>query len=381
MNVQVTGLLFVLIIFQLLLLSFFLFIQQKGKRVSNTLLGTFFLSICLNLADVFLLRQGIYFAHPALAGWGSCLPLLFGPLLYFFTQSVVYKDFSISLKSWLQFLPFVIFFLLTEIFYLRLPYEKQEKILTDLSLQHMAIAFSFVSVIIFMQFLFYAIASLRLIALYKNATNQLFSDPGQTNVSWLYSTNLFFILIMLAATLNTVLAQTNFARYYLLAFNLVVLAVLVFVIKILLKALQQPGYLSFTGQQDLPGFPVTETNTTVAENTEKEKIVQTAVAYMKSHKPYLEPELTLVQLAAQLSIKPRILSQAINSVLQQNFFDFINHYRIEEATRMLTNPEDKKITILEVLYGVGFNSKSSFNTLFKKYVGLTPTEFRKKQEP
>ena len=66
-------------------------------------------------------------------------------------------------------------------------------------------------------------------------------------------------------------------------------------------------------------------------------------------------------------------------ILQQNFFDFINRYRIEEATRLLTNPEDKKITILEVLYKVGFNSKSSFNTLFKKYTGITPTEFRNKQ--
>jgi AraC-like DNA-binding protein len=63
----------------------------------------------------------------------------------------------------------------------------------------------------------------------------------------------------------------------------------------------------------------------------------------------------------------------------QNFYDFINRHRIDEASRLLTNPADEKITILEVLYEVGFNSKSSFNTLFKKYTGLTPTEFRKKQ--
>jgi AraC-like DNA-binding protein len=55
----------------------------------------------------------------------------------------------------------------------------------------------------------------------------------------------------------------------------------------------------------------------------------------------------------------------------------VNRYRIEEAKRLLTNPPDKKITVLEVLYEVGFNSKSSFNTLFKKYTGLTPSEFKK----
>jgi AraC-like DNA-binding protein len=100
---------------------------------------------------------------------------------------------------------------------------------------------------------------------------------------------------------------------------------------------------------------------------------------MQNEKPYLEPELTLDQLASRLSLKPRVLSQAINVILGQNFYDFINHYRIDEASRLLTNPKDKKITILEVLYEVGFNSKSSFNTLFKKYTGLTPTELKKKQ--
>src|SRR6185503_2829883 len=67
-------------------------------------------------------------------------------------------------------------------------------------------------------------------------------------------------------------------------------------------------------------------------------------------------------------------------VRQQNFFDFINRFRIDEAKLMLTNPKDRKITVLEVLYQVGFNSKSSFNTLFKKYTGLTPTAFRKEQQ-
>ncbi len=100
---------------------------------------------------------------------------------------------------------------------------------------------------------------------------------------------------------------------------------------------------------------------------------------MQTKKPYLEPELTLEQLASRLSLKPRVLSQAINEILEQNFYDFINRHRIEEASRLLTNPKDEKITVQEVFYEVGFNSKSSFNTLFKKYTGLTPTAFRKKQ--
>jgi AraC-like DNA-binding protein len=101
--------------------------------------------------------------------------------------------------------------------------------------------------------------------------------------------------------------------------------------------------------------------------------------YMQSNKPYLAPELTLEELATQLSLKHRILSQTINESPGHNFYEFINRYRIKEASRLLTNPKDEKIAVLEVLYEVGLNSKSSFNTLFKKYTGLTPGDFRKKQ--
>src|SRR2546423_5374579 len=108
MNVGFSSILLALIIFQLLFLSSFLFTQEKGRKVSNILLGLFFLSISLNLLDVFFFRIGAYSSCPWLAGWGSCLPLLFGPFIYFYTESVLNKDFTITFKSWKYFLPFII---------------------------------------------------------------------------------------------------------------------------------------------------------------------------------------------------------------------------------------------------------------------------------
>ena len=58
--------------------------------------------------------------------------------------------------------------------------------------------------------------------------------------------------------------------------------------------------------------------------------------------------------------------------------DFVNEFRIKEAKSILKDPSKKEFTVLEILYEVGFNSKSSFNTAFKKHTGLTPTQFRKK---
>jgi AraC-like DNA-binding protein len=382
MTVSIPDILFILLIFQLLFLSFFLFTNNKGKRVSNILLGSFFLCICLNLVDVFLLMTKVYYSNTSFALWGSCLPLLFGPILFLYTQSVLYKDFSFSGKKMKHFLPFIIFFTLTELTYLLQPRNIRENILNNIVDSRLPRAAYLVSLLIFMQFLFYVFASLRLIGKYKKAASENFSNSRYINVSWLYSTMVFFMLIMFLSTVNGLLSLTFWAKYYFLALNLIVFAVLMFINQVLLKALRRPYFFSFSENSDnIDSLPIAlRSGSSGPESAEKEKILQQILQYMRDRKPWLEPELTLDQLAAQLSIRPKILSQLINEKLQQNFFDFINRYRIEEAGRLLINPVDKKITILEVLYEVGFNSKSSFNTLFKKYTGLTPSEFKKKNQ-
>ena len=245
---------------------------------------------------------------------------------------------------------------------------------------HFPALLSVVSLSIFIQFLSYVIISLNLVSRYKNASGQFFSDRKNSDVSWLYNTLTFLILIIIVSILNGVIVQTIWAKYYLAIFNIVIFLMLVYIIRVMLKVLRKPDffYLSEEGPLHLqsPGSKLKGTLRPV--NNETGRIAQIVLEYMKNNRPYLDPELTLDQLAKQLSLKSRLLSQVINDELGQNFYDFINRYRIEEASRLLTNPKDPKITVLEVLYEVGFNSKSSFNTLFKKYTGLTPSEFKKK---
>lgn len=97
---------------------------------------------------------------------------------------------------------------------------------------------------------------------------------------------------------------------------------------------------------------------------------------MIEQEPYLEPSLTIQELANQIEMPVRDLSLLINHHLNQHFFDFVNEYRIQRAMKILKDPTKKELTILEILYEVGFNSKSSFNTAFKKYTNLTPTKYR-----
>jgi AraC-like DNA-binding protein len=316
-----------------------------------------------------------------LAGWGSCLPLLFGPLIYLYTRSVLYEDFSSHKKHRIHFLPFLIFFTATETYYQSQPNEIKEQIMTNILNHQIPLYISIVSIIIFIQFLLYLFASLQLIAAYKKEARQFVSSNSQYSVSWLSSTILFFLLIILITIINSLLAQTVLASYYLIVFNILVLTMLIYIMNVFLKALKTPYFFSFSEEGHVvnPVTPSSYNRHYQLEKEEMEKIVLAVQHYMQNGKPWQEPELTLNQLASRLSLKPRQLSRAVNDILGQNFYDFINRYRIEEASRLLTNPKDDKITILEVLYEVGFNSKSSFNTLFKKYTGLTPTAFRQKK--
>jgi len=98
---------------------------------------------------------------------------------------------------------------------------------------------------------------------------------------------------------------------------------------------------------------------------------------MEQNNPYLNHLLTLENLASQLTLLPRYLSTLINRHFEKNFFEFVNYYRIEESKHPLTSAANQKTTMLNIMDGAGINSKATFNTFFKKLVGVTPTQFRK----
>jgi AraC-like DNA-binding protein len=105
----------------------------------------------------------------------------------------------------------------------------------------------------------------------------------------------------------------------------------------------------------------------------KEKLLQ----YMEADKPYLKSDLKISELADALGVPAYQLSQTINDGFLVNFYDFINKYRIEEAKKLLIG-DTRNYKILAIAYEVGFNSKATFNRVFKSSTGLTPSDFRER---
>lgn len=98
---------------------------------------------------------------------------------------------------------------------------------------------------------------------------------------------------------------------------------------------------------------------------------------MTNEMPYLENNLSLSMLAEQLNISANQLSQLLNEYLNKNFYDFINTYRLKEFKEGVKDPKNSHFTLLSIAYQCGFNSKTTFNTFFKKATGKTPSEYYK----
>lgn len=101
------------------------------------------------------------------------------------------------------------------------------------------------------------------------------------------------------------------------------------------------------------------------------------IMLMENEKPFLDPELSLFKLASQLMLPSHQLSYVINKGFNENFYQFINRYRIEEAKKMIQDSKMEHLSLIGIAFEVGFNSKTVFNTTFKKSTNQTPSEFKK----
>jgi len=98
---------------------------------------------------------------------------------------------------------------------------------------------------------------------------------------------------------------------------------------------------------------------------------------MEKEKLFLDSEITIEKIAEHIQSSRHHLSQVLNEGLHRSFYDFINYYRVEEAKHLLADPKRVEHKIASIAYDAGFNSLSTFNDIFKKHTGITPSQYRK----
>jgi AraC-like DNA-binding protein len=222
--------------------------------------------------------------------------------------------------------------------------------------------------------LIYIILTLATLHKYRKELKRIFSYTERIDLVWLSLIIVAFMLMWLVDLANIVmirLLQESYSRELVDFLSMISIFInFAFATAIVFKGLRQPNIFSGLKAEQKYGklrLSKPEVNQHIL------KLEQ----FLEQEKLYLNPSLTINDLAESVSIPARQLSQVINDKLKQNFYDFVNSYRINAAIEMFKNPNHDDKTILEILYDVGFNSKSSFNHIFKKKTGETPSQFRK----
>ena len=354
MKIELQSIIHILVAFQAFLFASFLFLFKIGK-LSNRLLGSICVLLGIHFTYNFLITN--YFIVELFIRLSCVYGLAYGALIYLYMKSLLYKDYVLRGWEWLHGAPFVIGVVST--------------ILGFGFCHYFALG-------LFISMSAYAVFTIWLWMDYRNVLKRATSTPDPHLNRWVNYFLLLFCVIIILDILQFNYRVVEFDGIKISLEALTQTGVLLMVVSIMFQSLIRPEWLQKVSRQDVEigqvqVMDIQEQKTQELSQQELNEIVN----FLKNTKLYLQPNLTIQQLAQDIHWPARRISQVINSQSGTNFSNFINRMRIEEACRRLENPSDPHETISEVMYACGFSSRSVFNTLFKMYTGKTPSVFKK----
>ncbi|MFK8269654.1 helix-turn-helix domain-containing protein [Capnocytophaga stomatis] len=366
-------------IFLSLFLAFLLF-TKRNKTLSDTVLSIWMLFISIHLLSYNLYYLGYWKVYPHLVGLTHPFPLLHGPFLYLYVVFSLRSDQKFRRKDMLHFLPFVIDYL--GMFPFIFGYTAQQKLLMDS--QDINSEYQWFFIISLVSFVIsgitYPVLSYRKITKYQQLINDNFAYEEGISLRWLKVFIMGLGIIFLVGTIIILMREVFQIDF---GFNSDLIIFVLIVLLVFLIGFSGIRYQGIFTEKAIKEHSIVEAKT-VSEyrksglkSDEVTQLHQEMLSLMEEKKPYLEPKLTLNQLAEQLAISSNNLSQVINQCEGKNFYDFVNSYRVDEFIKRATNDKNKGLNLLGIALDSGFNSKSSFNQVFKKHTGDTPSNYLK----
>ncbi|TPN88913.1 helix-turn-helix domain-containing protein [Aquimarina algicola] len=277
---------------------------------------------------------------------GLALLLLIGPLLKWYISSMTQPDFRLLKIHYVELIPFLLLFITS--FFIT-------KNWFDANNRQSVIIFGSTIIFIYLHFAFYIFISGKVLKkTYKKHTETLKTKSQKNILSWLYTVIIGFIMIWISYFLNII---ENSVPYII---GPIIYSVVIY-------------YLSFKAFK----LKVTDITGSVFKIKDDIVLFNDISQLIIDEKLYLESDISLSSVSKLVGKSVQKTSEAINQYANQNFNDFINYYRIQDAKKMLIDEKTKKYTISSIAFDIGFSSLSSFNSAFKKFEGTTPSSYRK----
>ncbi|MBS2016340.1 MAG: AraC family transcriptional regulator [Deltaproteobacteria bacterium] len=384
---------------------------RRANRLANRILAALVLVVAMMLLSRFVEQRWAFDGHPHLLGLAAPLPFLTSPLLYLYAVSLT-RPVTTPDARWLAHgLPCVAFVLyMLQVFYLKTGPEK-------LALAHTAdtnatpLSFDLVGVAGIVQAFTYLFLTWRALERYGKKMHGYFSDLTRIDLRWLKVLVFTHVGVWSAVAASTLLRMLGSAWGGVGA--LVPLGSTLAIFVTAYVSLWQPELTEkataakIADEEDstpppappLPEPPPAAVSPAEAEapapasppspkyqrnrldDAEAEAIVRKLETLMKAEELFRDPALTLPTLAEAVGVTPHMLSQVLNVRVGKSFFVYVNTFRAEALMTLLADPARSGRTVLELAFEVGFNSKSTLNSFFKKHTGTTPTAFRASKTP
>ncbi len=364
-----------------LFMSLFLIILIIGKKNRGdtdkyllSMLTVYALTIGGAYTDLYNRNNGYPFPHLMNISW--LFLLLHGPFLWLYIKSLMVREFRFKHIHLLHFVPFALFMILHYFAFLHLPGEEKTRIVHD-ELFRNDLLFKISVPSIGISTITYNIWALILLRMHRKNIKNQFSNIENIDLKWLRT---LVIAALIVFSVNVVLFNLNnlfyFAGYYDLSLIAYVFASF-YVLFLGFFGIRQGRIFVDTQAEVIRQTPEPDKQELLKPG-EKRDFSDTIIRLtrvMEQEQPYFDPELTLSKLSGFLHIKPEALSEVLNSELNQNFFDYVNKYRIEEFKIRCLSKDNKHLSIMGIAYECGFNSKASFYRAFKKFEGIPPTAY------
>lgn len=343
--------------------------NEKQNIFLKGLLGL----LLLHLAGELFIYSGAYVYAPALAGAQLPFRVLLGPALYFYAHATMSPDKTPGKRIWALALsgPALVLLAMLPFIFMITPAEKlalANPITREPELWKIAVFTCLSSTFIFISFtaLFLAMA----LKLHKSHCQQLlerFSEMGQRSLDWFRPVMLIWGAVWLMFAVEFSLGALGW-HWFGSGIVLPILEVIALTIFIQ-KSLKQKVLI-----QSEKGLPRENLPKVALLSSEKMKHIAVKLkAAMQEDKLFLEGNLSLKKLSESINETENHISETLSQFLKTNFFQFVNGFRVEEAKKALG---DRNRLVTNIALDVGFNSKSTFNTAFKKVVGFSPTAYR-----
>lgn len=294
--------------------------------------------------------------------------MLVTPMIWLYVKKLGNPLYRFTFHTTQHFLPFLIFMSVNISAYLSGPSSRMAIFLHAHSLLFNGTIWT----VLLVQYSFYLFQIGKYIHTYKEKAEEELSNIEKADLSWIKSFLYTFLLIFILLAIMFVGAIHHINVEWMNKTVSLVFSLTIFILGF--KGLYQQSIFSNQPEKEFQEMADVLINNSRPVDEEMKKLL---LDFMEQHKPYRETELTLTTLAKQMNIGRNQLSQIINNSIGCNFYDFINRYRVEEVKQQLALSSTQNLTLLAIAFDAGFPSKSTFNTIFKKHTGLTPSQYKK----